>query len=239
MSQLRERLQGALAERYTLERELGRGGMSVVFLARDRKHERAVALKALRPELSATLGPERFLREIKLSARLTHPHILPLYDSGEARGLLYYTMPYVEGESLRHRLDREKRIPLTEALTIAREVADALAYAHGQDVVHRDIKPENILFEAGHAVVSDFGIARAISAAGGERMTAVGVAVGTPDYMSPEQAAGQDQVDGRSDICSLGCVLYEMLAGHPPFTGRSAQEIMTGHVHGTMESLAR
>ncbi|MGH7699954.1 MAG: serine/threonine-protein kinase, partial [Gemmatimonadales bacterium] len=239
MAQLRERLARALAGRYTIQRELGRGGMAAVFLARDAKHERAVALKVLRPELSAALGPERFLREIKVAARLAHPHILPLHDSDEADGLLYYTMPYVEGESLRRRLERERRLPLGDALQIARDVADALAYAHGQDVVHRDIKPENILFEAGHAVVADFGIARAISAAGGDRMTAAGIAVGTPDYMSPEQASGQEQVDGRSDVYSLGCVLYEMLTGRAPFLGRSANEIMTGHVQGRVEPVDR
>src|SRR6266496_987782 len=170
MSDLRSRLQAVLAERYAIDRELGRGGMSLVYLARDRRHDRLVALKVLRPELGASLGPERFLREIKVAAGLTHPHILPLFDSGEADGLLFYVMPYVEGESLRQRLDRQGPLPLGEALRIAREVADALDYAHRRDIVHRDIKPENILLQDGHAVVSDFGIARAISAAGGGRV---------------------------------------------------------------------
>src|SRR6184192_1431204 len=224
------RLQTALADRYTIERELGRGGMATVYLAQDRKHHRQVAIKVLKPELAAALGPERFLREIDTAARLNHPHILPLHDSGEAEGFLFYVMPYVEGESLRDRLSREKQLPLGDALQIAREVADALSYAHSRDVVHRDIKPENILFEAGHAVVSDFGIARAITAAGGEKLTGTGIAVGTPGYMSPEQGAASARVDERSDIYSLGCVLYEMLAGEPPFTGPSAESIVRQHL---------
>src|SRR5881398_3244428 len=214
------RLQAALADRYTIERELGRGGMATVYLAQDRKHHRQVGIKVLKPELAAALGPERFLREIETAARLNHPHILPLHDSGEATGLLYYVMPYVEGETLRNRLDRAGQLPVAEAVQIVREVADALSHAHSHDVVHRDIKPENILLEAGHAVVADFGIARAITAAGGEQLTATGLAVGTPAYMSPEQAAGDSVLDGRSDVYALGCVLYEMLAGEPPFTGR-------------------
>src|SRR5438067_8709151 len=224
------RLQAALADRYTIERELGRGGMATVYLAQDRKHHRQVAIKVLKPELAAALGPERFLREIDSAARLNHPHILPLHDSGEAEELLFYVMPYVEGESLRDRLSREKQLPLGDALQIAREVADALSYAHSRDVVHRDIKPENILFEAGHAVVTDFGIARAITAAGGEKLTGTGIAVGTPAYMSPEQAAASARVDERSDIYSLGCVLYEMLAGELPFTGPSAESIVRQHL---------
>jgi serine/threonine-protein kinase len=215
---LQSRLVDALGGRYTIERELGRGGMSIVYLAHDHRNERRVALKVLRPDLAHSLGPERFLREIKVAAGLTHPHILPLFDSGIADGLLFYTMPYVEGETLRHRLIRRKRLPVAEAVVIARDVADALAYAHTQNIVHRDIKPENILLEAGHPVVSDFGIARAISAADASRMTGTGIVVGTVDYMSPEQAAG-NEVDGRSDIYSLGCVLYEMIIGRPPFTG--------------------
>jgi tetratricopeptide (TPR) repeat protein len=214
MAELRNRLETALTGRYTIGREIGRGGMAVVFLARDLRHGRDVAVKVLRPELSATLGPTRFLQEIRLAAGLAHPHILPLHDSGEADGCLFYVMPFVPGESLRDRLEREGQLPLVDALEIAREIADALDYAHHAGVVHRDIKPENILLQAGHAVVSDFGIARAISAAG-SRVTAVGTAVGTPDYMSPEQAAG-GPIDGRSDIYSLGCVLFEMLAGTPP-----------------------
>ncbi|PYP94081.1 MAG: hypothetical protein DMD38_16415, partial [Gemmatimonadetes bacterium] len=201
-----------------LERELGRGGMSIVYLAIDHRNQRRVALKVLRPELAQSLGPERFLREIKVAAGLTHPHILPLFDSGVAGGLLFYTMPYVEGETLRHRLIRQRRLPVAEAVTIARDVADALSYAHTQNIVHRDIKPENILLEAGHPVVSDFGIARAISVADASRMTGTGIVVGTLDYMSPEQASGEE-VDGRSDIYSLGCVLYEMLIGRTPFPG--------------------
>src|SRR5438093_3565629 len=224
------RLQAALADRYTIERELGRGGMATVYLAQDRKHHRPVAIKVLKPELAAALGPERFLREIDTAARLNHPHILPLHDSGEAEGFLFYVMPYVEGESLRNRLDRAGQLPLAEALQIAREVADALSYAHSHDVVHRDIKPENILLEAGHAVVSDFGIARAITAAAGGNLTETGIALGTPGYMSPEQGAASARVDERSDIYSLGCVLYEMLAGEPPYTGPSAESIVRQHL---------
>src|SRR5467141_534768 len=228
MPELEERLRAALADRYALERELGRGGMAVVFLARDLRHDRAVAIKVLRHEIAAALGAERFLREIQIAAKLHHPHILPLYDSGAAGELLYYVMPYVEGESLRQRLDRETQLPVDEALAITRQVASALAYAHRHDVVHRDIKPENILLESGEAVVADFGIARASTAAGGDKLTQTGIAIGTPLYMSPEQAAG-GAVDGRSDLYSLACVLYEMLAGHPPFLGGTAQAILARH----------
>src|SRR2546422_2053179 len=224
-----ERVRASLAGRYTIERELGRGGMALVYLARDLKHDRPVALKVLRPEVAAALGAERFLREIEIAAQLTHPHIIALHDSGQADDVLYYVMPYVEGESLRVRLNREKQLPLDDALQVAREVADALSYAHGHNVVHRDVKPENILFEAGHAVVSDFGIARAISAAGGDRLTETGIAVGTPAYMSPEQASARGPIDGRSDVYALGCVVYEMLAGAPPFTGPSAQAVLARH----------
>jgi TolB-like protein/tRNA A-37 threonylcarbamoyl transferase component Bud32 len=220
------RLLSALADRYAIERELGQGGMATVYLAQDRKLGRAVALKVLRPELAAALGGERFLREIEIAAKLAHPHILALHDCGEAGGLLYYTMPFVEGETLRDRLAREKQLPLEEALRITREVADALSYAHAQGLVHRDIKPENILFQAGHAVVSDFGIAKAIAVAGTARLTETGLAVGTPAYMSPEQAAGSQDVDGRSDLYSLGCVLYEMLSGETPYTGPTPQAIL-------------
>ncbi len=233
MSDLLVRLQAALADRYAIERELGHGGMAVVFLAQDLKHHRAVAIKVLRPELAAAIGAERFLREIETAASLTHPHILPLHDSGEAGELLFYVMPYVEGESLRERLNREKQLPLEDALQITREVTDGLSYAHSLGLVHRDIKPENILLETRHAVVSDFGIARAITAAGGERLTETGIAVGTPAYMSPEQAAGEQQLDGRSDLYSLGCVLYEMLAGQPPFTGPTSESLV--HQHLTAE----
>jgi tetratricopeptide (TPR) repeat protein len=203
--------------------------MSIVHLARDLRHDRLVAVKVLRPELGATLGPDRFLREIKVAAGLTHPHILPLFDSGVADGLLFYVMPYVEGESLRHRLAREGRLSRADAVAIACDVADALAYAHAQNIVHRDIKPENILLEAGHPVVSDFGIARAISAADEARVTATGIAIGTVEYMSPEQASGEQEVDGRSDIYSLGCVLYEMLLGQTPFAGRTPTGVMGAH----------
>ncbi len=225
MVDLIERLQEALADRYQIERELGSGGMAIVYLAEDLKHERQVALKVLRPELAAALGDERFLREIKIAANLTHPHILPLFDSGAVAGFLYYAMPYVEGESLRERLNREQQLPLEDALQIAQDVAAALSYAHGHDVVHRDIKPENILLSGDEAVVADFGVARAVSEAGGTKLTKTGIAVGTPVYMSPEQASGDRQIDGRSDVYALGCVLYEMLAGQPPFTGPTAQAI--------------
>src|SRR2546426_2771690 len=219
VADLLARLGAALIGRYTIERELGRGGMATVYLGRDLKHHRAVAIKVLRPELAAALGPERFVREIEIAAGLTHPHILPLHDSGEADGFLYYVMPYVEGESLRDRLNREKQLSIDDATQIAREVASALAYAHSHNVVHRDIKPENILLVSGQAVVSDFGIARGIRAAGGEKLTATGVSVGTPLYMSPEQASRRGQLDGRSDIYSLVGVVYEMLAGESTFAG--------------------
>ena len=220
-----ELLTRALAARYRLSHEIGRGGMATVFRAHDLKHDRPVALKVLKPELAAALGSERFLREITLTARLDHPHILPLLDSGEAGGLLYYVMPYVEGESLRDRLTREKQLPLSDALQIAREVADALSHAHRLGIVHRDIKPENILLGDGHARVADFGIARAVSAAGDESLTGTGLTLGTPTYMSPEQASGEREVDARSDVYSLGCVLYEMLAGQPPYTGATPEAI--------------
>jgi hypothetical protein len=229
MTDLLSGLRAALADRYAIQEELGRGGMAIVFLAEDLKHHRKVAIKVLKPELAAVLGRDRFLREIEIAAHLTHPHILPLHDSGEADGFLYYVMPYVEGESLRDRLSREKQLPLEDALRIAREVADALSAAHSHGLVHRDVKPENILLEGGHAVISDFGIARAITEAGGDRLTGTGVAIGTPEYMSPEQATGERTLDGRSDLYSLGCVLYEMLAGEPPFTAEFAQAIVAKH----------
>jgi len=219
-----QRLEAGLAGRYTIERELGQGGMAVVFLAYDLRHDRKVALKMLRPEISAEIGADRFLREIKLAAGLTHPHILPVYDSGEADGLLFYVMPNMEGRSVRERLDRERQLPLEDALKITREVASALDYAHRHHVVHRDIKPENILLHEGAAMVADFGIGKALS--GGGSLTQTGMAVGTPAYMSPEQAGGDSEVDGRSDLYSLGCVLYEMLAGEPPFTGPTAQAVI-------------
>ena len=223
-------LTSALGGRYRVERELGAGGMATVYLAADVRHDRRVAIKVLRPELAAALGAERFLREITTTASLRHPHIVPLYDSGAADGTLYYIMPFVEGELLRDRLRREKQLPVEDALRIAREVADALSYAHGRGIVHRDIKPENILLESGHAVVADFGIAHAIDVAGGEQLTATGVAIGTPMYMSPEQAAGDKNVDARADLYALACVLYEMLAGQPPFTGPTAESVIRQHV---------
>src|SRR5438477_3574033 len=229
MAELLARLRGVLADRYAIDRELGHGGAATVYLAQDLKHGRRVAIKVLRPELAAALGAERFLREIEIAARLTHPHILPLHDSGEVGGFLYYVMPFVEGESLRDRLNRERQLPVEEAVRIAREVATALSHAHGHNLVHRDIKPENILLSGGEAVVADFGIARAIVAAGADKLTDTGLAVGTPGYMSPEQAMAQQQIDGRADIYALGCVLYEMLAGHPPFLGTTAQEILARH----------
>ncbi|MEK6768740.1 MAG: protein kinase [Gemmatimonadota bacterium] len=227
MTDLAERLRDALSDRYAIEHEVGQGGMATVFLAHDLKHDRSVALKVLHPELAAALGPERFLREIRVAARLNHPHIVPLHDSGQAGELLYYVMPYVDGESLRQRLTREKQLPVEEALEIARDVAAALDYAHRQQVVHRDIKPENVMLHEGEALVTDFGIAKAISAAGGPSITQTGMSVGTPAYMSPEQAAGEADPDGRSDVYSLGCVLYEMLAGVAPFSGPTAQAIIT------------
>ncbi len=238
-----DRLRTALADRYELDREIGAGGMAHVYHAHDRQHDRDVAIKVLRPELAAALGTERFLREIHIEATLQHPHILPLYDSGSAEGQLYYVMPFVEGESLRQRIDRERQLPLEDAVKIARDVAEALGYAHSHNLVHRDIKPANIMLsgypEPGgqpavwHALVTDFGIARAILVAAGEQLTATGIIVGTPEYMSPEQASGDQGIDGRSDIYSLGCVLYEMLAGEPPFVGRTAQAILARHRQDT------
>ncbi len=222
-------LRSALADRYAVERELGRGGMAAVYLATDLKHGRRVAVKVLDPAIAQAIGPERFLQEIELAARLTHPNILPLHDSGEADGLLYYVMPYIEGESLRDRLNRERHLKLDDAVRVVQQVAEALSHAHGQGVIHRDIKPENILFAGGQAVVADFGIARAVDAAGGERLTETGLAVGTPAYMSPEQANADRMLDARSDIYSLGCLAYEILGGEPPFTGPSPMAVMARH----------
>ncbi len=224
MNMLPPQLESGLSGRYRLERELGQGGMAVVFLAQDLRHDRKVALKVLRPDLSAAIGAERFLREIKLAAGLNHPHILPVYDSGEAGGLLFYVMPNMEGRSLRERLQRERQLPLSEALAITREVASALDYAHRHQVVHRDIKPENILLHEGSAMVADFGIGKALSA--DASLTQTGMVMGTPTYMSPEQASGETDVDGRTDLYSLACVLFEMLTGEPPFTGATAQAII-------------
>jgi eukaryotic-like serine/threonine-protein kinase len=226
MTQVYDRLQTALADRYRIEREIGAGGMATVYLAHDLRHDRKVALKLMSPELSAVIGAERFLAEIKLTANLSHPHILPLFDSGEADGFLFYVMPYVEGESLRSRLTREKQLPIPDAVRIAGEVASALDYAHRHGVVHRDIKPENILLHDGRALVADFGIALAASKAGGTRMTETGMSLGTPHYMSPEQAMGEREITARSDVYALGVVLYEMLTGDPPFTGSTAQAIV-------------
>src|SRR5512134_1598796 len=226
MTAVPPRLTTALADRYRIERELGAGGMATVYLAQDLKHARKVAIKVLRPELAAVLGAERFVQEIKTTAALSHPHILPLFDSGEAAGFLYYVMPYIEGETLREKLNRETQFGVDEAVRIAREVADALDYAHRHGVIHRDIKPENILLHDGRPMVMDFGIALAVSAAAGGRMTETGLSLGTPHYMSPEQATADKTITARSDIYSLASVLYEMLAGEPPHTGGSAQAII-------------
>jgi tRNA A-37 threonylcarbamoyl transferase component Bud32 len=220
------RLTASLAGRYAVEREVGRGGMATVYLARDLKHRRHVAVKVLHPDLAAAIGQERFLHEIEIVARLRHPHILPLHDSGDADGTLYFVMPFVEGESLRERLTRERQLGVDEALHIASEIADALAYAHAHGIIHRDIKPANIMLESNHAVVTDFGIALVTQSARTDRLTASGLSPGTPEYMSPEQAGGEHEVDGRSDIYSLACVVYEMLAGEPPFTGVSPQAVL-------------
>ncbi len=232
-----DRLRAALADRYQLDSEIGRGGMACVYRARDRQHERDVAIKVLRPDLAAALGNERFLREILIEARLQHPHILPLYDSGAADGQLYYVMPLVEGESLRDRIRREKQLPLVDALRISSEIADALSYAHAHGVLHRDIKPANILLSGGHAVVADFGIAKALAGADPESLTGTGIAVGTPEYMSPEQGGGEAHLDGRTDVYALGCVLYEMLTGMPPFTGRTVQTVLARHRHDVPPSI--
>ncbi|MBI4503843.1 MAG: protein kinase [Gemmatimonadetes bacterium] len=230
MSETLEGLKAALAGRYHIERELGQGGMAIVYLAEDLKHQRKVAVKVLRRELSAGLGAERFVREIQIAARLQHPHILPLYDSGDAGGILFYVMPFVEGESLRQRLKQKPPLSPGDALQLFTEIAGALDYAHAEGVVHRDLKPENILLSRGHAVIADFGIARAITAARGPELTAAGVAVGTPAYMSPEQIAGDRELDGRADQYALGCVLYEMLAGERPFTAQTLEGLMRQHL---------
>src|SRR5574342_981736 len=222
-----ERLSVALADRYHIERELGAGGMATVYLAEDLKHKRKVALKVLKPELAAVLGADRFVQEITTTASLQHPHILPLFDSGSADGFLYYVMPFIEGETLRDKLTRETQLGVDEAVRIAREVADALDYAHRNGVIHRDIKPENILLHDGRALVADFGIALAASRTdGGTRMTETGMSLGTPHYMSPEQAMGEREITARSDVYALGAVLYEMLTGDPPFTGPTAQAVV-------------
>ena len=232
------RLNTALEGRYRIERELGEGGMATVYLADDLKHERKVALKVLKPELAAVVGAERFLAEIKTTANLQHPHILPLFDSGEADAFVFYVMPFVEGESLRERLDREHQLPVDDAVRIASDVAEALEYAHGHGVIHRDIKPANVLLQAGKPVIADFGIALAVSAGGGNRLTETGLSLGTPHYMSPEQATGDQSVGPATDIYALGCVLYEMLVGEPPYTGSTAQAILGKIIAGTPDPVA-
>jgi TolB-like protein/tRNA A-37 threonylcarbamoyl transferase component Bud32 len=230
MSDQLSRLRGTLSWQYEIEREVGAGGMATVYLARDLKHDRQVALKVLRPELTAVLGPDRFPREIRIVAQLQHPNILPLHDSGEADGFLYYVMPFVDGESLRERIDREGRLPIGEGVRLLREVVDALASAHARGIVHRDIKPDNVMLSGRHAVVTDFGVAKAVSDSGGEKLTTVGIAVGTPHYMAPEQAMGEALVDHRADIYAIGVLAYEMLTGRPPFAGKSSQGVLSAHV---------
>jgi serine/threonine-protein kinase len=225
-----DRLKAALASTYRIERKLGSGGMATVYLGRDLRHDRDVAIKVLHPEVAAVLSPERFLQEIHIAAQLQHPLILPLFDSGEADGLYYYVMPRIVGESLHQRIEREKRLPVEEAVQIGREIAEALDYAHSQGVVHRDIKPENIMLSGGHPLVADFGIARALGASGASRLTTTGVMIGTPHYMSPEQALGDPALDHRSDIYSLGCVICEMITGSPPYSGSSLQAVISGHL---------
>ncbi len=239
MTDLYSQLSAALAASYRLERELGRGGMATVYLAHDLRHDRSVALKVMHPDVAHTVGPERFRREIKLAARLQHPHILTVHDSGEAAGQLWYTMPYVEGESLRDWLRRDPQLSVDDALRITCEVADALGYAHSQDIVHRDIKPENVLLAHGHALVADFGVARAVHSAAGQQLTETGMSLGTPAYMSPEQGMADPALDGRSDLYSLGCVLYEMLAGEPPYTGRSGHAIVAKRLMDPVPSARR
>ena len=231
-----EQVRAALAGRYDIERLLGQGGMATVYLARDVARDRTVAVKVLRPELAVAMGAERFLREIKVAGNLHHPNILQIYDSGSVDGVVFFVMPFITGESLRDKLDREQQLAIDEAVRITREVADALQHAHNNGIVHRDIKPENILLEDGHAIVADFGIARAATESG-QKLTETGMSVGTPTYMSPEQAAGGDRIDGRSDQYSLACMLYEMLAGHPPFSGSNSMAILAKHAMETVPSL--
>jgi serine/threonine-protein kinase len=237
MANVLERLKSALADRYRIERELGSGGMATVHLAEDLKHRRQVAIKVLRPELAASLGADRFVREIEIAANLTHPHILPLFDSGEADGFLYYVMPFIDGESLRDRLQREGKLAVDETIRLTDQISSALSYAHERGLVHRDIKPENILISGDQAIVADFGIARAVEAAGGERLTGTGFAVGTPAYMSPEQAMGASELDARSDVYALGCVVYEMVSGGAPFDGPTPQALIAKHVSDTAPRL--
>ncbi len=240
MSDPLERLKTELADRYAIEREVGSGGMATVYLAEDIKHHRQVAIKVLRPDLAATLGPERFLREIEVAARLQHPHILPLHDSGETHGFLYYVMPFVEGQSLRDKLAKEGELPIGEAVRIIRDVVDALTEAHANGVVHRDIKPENILLRGRHALVTDFGVAKAVSeATGREKLTTAGIALGTPAYMAPEQASADPHLDHRVDIYAVGAVAYEILTGRPVFMGTTPQQILTAHVTEAPQPLRR
>ena len=238
MAELADRLGPALPSRYRLIREIGRGGTACVFLAQESHPEREVAIKVLEPEITALVGSERFLREVDFASKLSHPHILPIFAAGEADGLLYYVMPYVEGDTLRDRLARERVLPLDDALRIVLDVADALSYAHGHNVIHRDIKPDNILLQAGHAIVADFGIARAITATGKGPLTGAGFIVGTPAYMSPEQASGSEVIDGRTDIYSLGCVLYEMLTGETPHTGASPDAVIAKKLYSPVPRAA-
>jgi serine/threonine protein kinase len=231
-----QRFQALLEGRYAIERELGRGGMATVYLARDLRHGRTVAIKLLQPEITTSLTAERFLREIQITAKLQHPNILGLFDSGAEDGLCYYVMPHVEGESLRDRLLWDKKLSVDGAIQVAIEVASALAYAHSRGVVHRDIKPENILFSAGHAIVADFGIARAVSE-GQRSITAIGIPLGTPPYMSPEQAQGLENIDHRSDIYALGCMLFEMISGRPPYVGQSVGRVIQQHLQAPIPSL--
>ena len=226
MSELLSQLREALADRYRIDRELGRGGMATVYLAHDLKHDRKVAVKVLRPELAAVLGAERFLAEIRVTANLQHPNLLPLFDSGEAGRFLYYVMPYVEGETLRARLERERQLPVDETLRLVTLLGSALDYAHARGVIHRDLKPENILLQSGQPVIADFGIALAVAQAGGARVTETGLSLGTPHYMSPEQAAAERDIDARSDQYALAAVTYEMLSGEPPHTGPTAQAVI-------------
>ncbi|HEY6223145.1 MAG TPA: serine/threonine-protein kinase, partial [Gemmatimonadales bacterium] len=231
MTETIDRLKAALAGRYAIEREIGQGGMATVYLAQDQRHHRQVALKVLRPELAATLGVERFLREIEVAANLQHPHILPLFDSGEAGGFLFYVMPYVEGESLRGKLARSGELAVPEAARILRDVVDALAHAHQRGVVHRDVKPDNVLLSGRHALVTDFGVAKAVSeATGRQTLTTAGVALGTPAYMAPEQATADPHIDARADLYAVGVMAYEMLTGKPPFAGSTAQAVLAAHV---------
>ena len=240
MQDLLDRLKTAVADRYAIEREIGAGGMATVYLAQDLKHHRKVAVKVLRPDLAAALGPERFLREIVVAAQLHHPHILPLFDSGEADGFLYYVMPYEEGQSLREKLTSEGELPVGDAVRILCDVVDALAHAHKNGVVHRDIKPDNVLLSDRHALVTDFGVAKAVSEATGRaQLTTAGVALGTPAYMAPEQAVADPHIDHRADIYAVGALAYELLTGRPPFTGTTPQMVLSAHVTEVPEPVTK